>query len=59
MEERELEIANRMKNLIWTVCGDYTLEAKPDVDGFCGPNILPCTTESSRERSPDILTRRR
>lgn len=34
MEERELEIANRMKNLIWTVCGDYTLEAKPDVEGF-------------------------
>lgn len=34
MEERQMEIANRMKNLIWTVCGDYTLEAKPDVEGF-------------------------
>lgn len=34
LEERQLEIANRMKNIIWTVCGDYTLEAKPDVDGF-------------------------
>lgn len=34
MEERQLEIANRMKNLIWTVCGDYSMEAKPDVDGF-------------------------
>lgn len=34
MEERELEIANRIKNLIWTVCGDYTMEAKPDVEGF-------------------------
>lgn len=29
-----MEIANRMKNLIWTVCGDYSMEAKPDVDGF-------------------------
>ena len=34
MEERQMEISNRMKNLIWTVCGDYTMEAKPDVEGF-------------------------
>lgn len=34
MEERQMEIANRMRNLIWTVCGDYTMEAKPDVEGF-------------------------
>ena len=24
-EEYQLEIENRIKNLIWTVCGDYTL----------------------------------
>ena len=34
LEERQLEIANRMKNIIWTVCGDYTLETKPDVEAF-------------------------
>lgn len=34
VEERRMEIANRIRNLIWTVCGDYTLEAKPDVEGF-------------------------
>lgn len=34
LEERQLEIANRMKNIIWTVCGDYMLEAKPDVEAF-------------------------
>lgn len=34
MEEQQLEIANRMRNLIWTVCGDYTMEARPDVEGF-------------------------
>lgn len=34
LEERQLEIANRMKNIIWTVCGDYTLEAKQDVEAF-------------------------
>ena len=33
-EEYQLEIENRIRNLIWTVCGDYTLEAKPDVEGF-------------------------
>ena len=33
-EEYQLEIENRIKNLIWTVCGDYTLEARPDVEGF-------------------------
>ena len=33
-EEYQLEIENRIKNLIWTVCGDYTLEARPDVDAF-------------------------
>lgn len=34
MEEHQLEIENRIKNLIWTVCGDYTMEARPDVEGF-------------------------
>ncbi|NCC44435.1 MAG: nitric oxide reductase activation protein [Clostridia bacterium] len=29
-----MEISNRMKNLIWTVCGDYTMDAKPDVEVF-------------------------
>lgn len=33
-EEGRIEIANRIRNLIWTVCGDYTLETKPDVDEF-------------------------
>lgn len=34
MQERQIEIANRIKNLIWTVCEDYTLDARPDVEGF-------------------------
>lgn len=34
MEERQMEIANRIRNLVWTVCGDYTLEIRPDVEGF-------------------------
>ena len=49
LEERQLEIANRMKNIIWTVCGDYTLETKPDVEAFLNQNISRCTTGSNRE----------
>jgi nitric oxide reductase activation protein len=34
-EPRDLfEIENRMKNLLWTVSGDYTLEAKLNVEAF-------------------------
>ena len=34
-ETRDLfEIENRMKNLLWTVSGDYTLEAKLNVEAF-------------------------
>ncbi len=34
MEDRQMEIANRIRNLAWTVCGDYTLDIRPDVEGF-------------------------
>ena len=34
MQEHQLEIENRINNLIWTVCEDYSLETKPDVEGF-------------------------
>lgn len=32
--EQLIEIENRMKNLLWTVSGDYTLEANLNVQGF-------------------------
>ncbi len=36
MEEQKdlFEIENRMKNLLWTISGDYTLEAKLNVEAF-------------------------
>lgn len=34
LEERRLEIENRMRNLMWTVSGDYELDAKLDVESF-------------------------
>lgn len=33
-EESQMEIANRIKNIIWTVCEDYTIETRPDVEAF-------------------------
>ena len=34
IDESRLELENRIKNLVWTVSGDYTLEVKPDVETF-------------------------
>ena len=33
-EDYELELQNRMKNLLWTVSGDYKLEMKADLAAF-------------------------
>ena len=33
-EEFVLELENRIKNLIWTVSGDYTLDVKPDIESY-------------------------
>lgn len=34
LEEHRLEIENRIKNLFWTVSGDYSLEFAPDVEDY-------------------------
>lgn len=41
-EEYQMEISNRIKNLVWTVCEDYSLEVKPDVENFlkCRPAAI-------------------
>ena len=33
-DEHLLEAENRIKNLMWTVSGDYKLDTKPDVASF-------------------------
>lgn len=33
-EDHRAEIENRIRNLFWTVSGDYSLEIRPDVDTF-------------------------
>ncbi len=34
VEDYRLELENRIRNLLWTVSGDYSLEMKPDVSLF-------------------------
>ncbi|NSG81732.1 nitric oxide reductase activation protein [Blautia schinkii] len=34
MEDYKLDLENRIRNLLWTVSGDYTLDVKPDVSLF-------------------------
>ncbi len=34
LEEYKLDLENRIRNLLWTVSGDYTLKFKPDVSLF-------------------------
>lgn len=34
LEDSRLELENRIRNLLWTVSGDYGLEVKPDVSLF-------------------------
>lgn len=34
LDEHRLEIENRIRNLFWTVSGDYTLEIHPDIQEF-------------------------
>lgn len=34
IEEYQLELENRIKNLLWTVSGDYSLEMKPDLEAY-------------------------
>lgn len=34
IDEHRMEIENRIKNLCWTVSGDYSLQIKSDVDAF-------------------------
>ena len=34
LEDCQLDLENRIRNLLWTVSGDYSLEVKPDVSLF-------------------------
>ena len=49
IEDSRLELENRIRNLLWTVSGDYKLDMKPDVSLFSARRRSPFMTESNRE----------
>ena len=57
IDEYRLELENRIRNLLWTVSGDYQLDMKPDVSLFSDQRQLHCMMESSRALLPDIMIR--
>ena len=55
IEDYKLDLENRIRNLLWTVSGDYTLDVKPDVSLFLRSKEIALYDGSSRELLPDIL----
>lgn len=49
LEHGSFEIENRIRNLMWTISGDYDLDTKPDVTSFTNQNTFLFTMPSSRE----------
>ena len=47
LEEHRLEISNRIRNLFWTVSGDYDMEFEPDTEKYVYSKA-PCFTASYR-----------
>ena len=56
IEDYKLDLENRIRNLLWTVSGDYTLEVKM-YPCFSAPKRSHFTTGSNRALLPDILTK--
>ncbi len=40
LDDYQIEMENRIRNLLWTVSGDYTLEMKPNVETFLRSKAL-------------------
>ena len=57
LEEYQIEMENRIRNLLWTVSGDYTLEMKPNVETFLRSKRWRCMTGSNRGPSRSITTK--
>lgn len=45
LEEHRLEVSNRIRNLFWTVSGDYDIEFEPDTEKYVysKQTVLYCT----------------
>lgn len=57
IEDYKMELENRIRNLLWTVSGDYTLDVKPDVSLFLRSKEIALYDGIKQELLPDILTK--
>ena len=57
IEDYKMDLENRIRNLLWTVSGDYTLDVKPDVSLFLRSKEIALYDGSNRVLLPDILTK--
>ena len=57
IDDYRLELENRIRNLLWTISGDYTLNMKVDVfPCICAQKQSLCMTASSRALWQNIMT---
>ncbi len=57
IEDYKMELENRIRNLLWTVSGDYTLDVKPDVSLFLRSKEIALYDGIKQGLLPDILTK--
>ena len=57
IEDYKMELENRIRNLLWTVSGDYTLDVKPDVSLFLRSKEIALYDGIKQGALPDILTK--
>ena len=58
LEEHHLEISNRIRNLFWTVSGDYDTEFEPDTEKYVYSKQTVLYEAVKRVPLHDILIRR-
>lgn len=57
IEDYKMELENRIRNLLWTVSGDYTLDVKPDVSLFLRSKEIALYDGIKQGLLPNVLTR--
>ena len=49
IDDYRLELENRIRNLLWTVSGDYGLDMKPDVSLFLRSKAIALWIRNSKK----------
>ena len=56
IDDYRLELENRIRNLLWTISGDYTLNMKVDVSLYLRSKAIALYEASSRALWRNIMT---